>query len=132
VAWVLATALAGGLGAALRYVVGQSVAAWSDNRRHWATVGVNVLGSFLLGLAIGYNHFLAISAPAGGLRWWYSIVGTGFLGGFTTFSAAMVETLQLWQCERRATAVRYLLGTAAAAIIAAAAGMAISMELLSR
>ncbi|WP_404445254.1 CrcB family protein [Microbacterium marinum] len=52
------------------------------------TMGVNIVGSFLLGLLLGV---LGDRRP--GLR---LLVGTGFLGGFTTYSAFAVHSLQVF------------------------------------
>lgn len=71
----------------------------------WATLSVNVAGS----LAIGF--YAALTGPDGRL-----LVGprqrqfvmTGFCGGFTTFSAFSLETLQLAQTGRPAVAALYI------------------------
>lgn len=75
-------ALAGGLGACLRLLVDRAVS--ERTRRPLGTLVVNVTGSFALGLAVA-------ALPAGEL----SVLGTGVLGGYTTFSAASVEALAL-------------------------------------
>ncbi len=48
----------------------------------WATVGINVAGSFLLGVLVSSHTF------SDDLR---TVVGVGFLGGFTTFSTFSVQ-----------------------------------------
>lgn len=50
----------------------------------WATLGVNAAGSFLLGIVVG-----ALDDRRPHLR---ALLGTGALGGFTTYSAFAVET----------------------------------------
>ena len=77
--WV---ALAGGLGAVLRHLVHLGVhRSGSPSTR--ATLAVNILGSF--GIGIAYAALLP-SAPQAA-----TILATGLLGGFTTFSTASVE-----------------------------------------
>ena len=58
------------------------------------TIVINLSGSLLLGLAIGLADAAVLPDPS------RLIVGTGFLGGYTTFSASSVETVRLLQ-ERR-------------------------------
>ena len=77
-------ALAGGLGAVARF---HSDAAIGRLRR-WpmpvGTLAINTVGSGLLGLITGWVTFHS-GAPE-----WAAVAGTGFMGGFTTFSTASV------------------------------------------
>lgn len=73
----LLVALGAGVGAPLRYAVAQR---W-DDRFPRGTLAVNVLGSLLLGL-------LSALAPSGDAT---ALLGTGFCGGFTTYSAFAVQ-----------------------------------------
>jgi len=77
--------LGASLGAPSRWLVDRAVAARNDSVFPWGTFAVNVLGSFLLG---------AIAAAALGEAW-YALLGTGFCGGFTTFSTFSLETFRL-------------------------------------
>lgn len=113
----LLVALAGGLGAATRFVLDGTV------RRRWrhtlpvATIAINVAGSFLIGVLAG-------AAP---LDPDYRLVAaTGFCGGFTTFSTAMVETVRLVQAGELRHAVVNLLGTLVLAVGAASLGFALA------
>lgn len=85
---VVAIALAGGLGAVARLVVGGNLQQWSGMTFPIGTAAINVAGSFVLGLVM--SSATASFAPA-----WVAIIGTGFLGGFTTFSTASVDTADL-------------------------------------
>lgn len=94
---VLAMALAGGLGAAARFVVDGLVKARARSHFPAGTLTVNLLGSFVLGLVTG--------AVASGADARLSLVaGTGFCGGFTTFSTASVEAVRLLGDRRPRTA----------------------------
>lgn len=85
----LAVAVGGGLGALARYVVEGVIAPRQQSPFPLSTLVVNVSGSTLLGALIG--------AATGGhvpttlLDW----LGTGFLGGYTTFSTFTYETVRL-------------------------------------
>jgi fluoride exporter len=86
---VLLVALGGAVGSVARYGVGVAAARWFGLAFPWGTLAVNVIG----GLAIGV---LAARVPADddNLR---LLVGTGLLGGFTTFSAFSLETVRLME-----------------------------------
>lgn len=78
------------LGANARYLAGAWIAARTPAGFPWATIAINLVGSFLLGLV------LVLTADRGIGPWWVRpAVGVGFLGSFTTFSAFSVETVAL-------------------------------------
>ncbi len=120
----LLVGLAGGLGAASRFLVDDNVTRWlartgrtgSGVSLPWATVAINVSGSLLLGLLTGLaaGHLLDADLVA--------VAGTGFCGGYTTFSTATVETLRLALRRETPLAVVNALGTTAAALAAAGLG----------
>lgn len=87
-----------------------------------ATVGINVLGAFLLGLLLGT---LARGGPdVGRRRDLRLLLGTGMLGGFTTYSALATDTGLLLADNRPGTALLYALGTLIEGAGAAGAGLA--------
>lgn len=112
--WV---ALAGALGAVARFEVDGAVQQRWTTRFPWATFSINVTGSLLLGVLTGLTLFHG--AP-GDLR---LIAGTGFCGGYTTFSTASVEAVRLLQQRSYATAALAVLGTVYATIGVAALGL---------
>lgn len=116
----LALALAGGLGAATRFVVDTFLARRNPYRTPLGTLVVNLTGSFVLGLLT--SGFLAGPAPSTGatIR---LVIGTGFCGGYTTFSTACVEAARLWSAEGRGVGARYAAATLVGSVIAAAAGL---------
>jgi CrcB protein len=78
------------------------------------TLVVNVTGSLLIGLLAGLAESRAVFGPEVRL-----LLVTGFLGGYTTFSAFSLETLLLLRAGQTATAfaavgLQVLLGVAAA------------------
>jgi CrcB protein len=82
----LAVVLGGVLGTGLRLGIGELLLPGSSFP--WATLAVNVIGSFALGLLVAK---VWPTAPA----WLRAGLGTGLLGSFTTFSAVMVSLLTL-------------------------------------
>lgn len=111
-------ALAGGLGAGARFVVDGALSA----RNRWsiplATLAINVVGSFLLGLVTAW---VADGAPPS-VR---LVAGVGFLGGFTTFSTASVELVRLARAQRPLAAVGLALAMLVLAVLAAFLGVAL-------
>lgn len=87
----------------------------------WGVMAVNVLGSFLIGLlAFGLLHGRAPLSP---------LLITGFLGGFTTFSAFSLDALRLWQAGQGAAAAAYVLGSVALSLGAVVAGATLARVL---
>ncbi|WP_084100974.1 CrcB family protein [Demequina sp. NBRC 110051] len=79
----------------------------------WDLVVINVVGSAALGAIDGY---IAVR----GARWWWPLVGTGMLGGFTTFSS--IAALE-WTSDAGPTAsLALLIATMTVAVVAAVAG----------
>lgn len=102
--------MAGALARAGIYEMASSVAAlWT----------VNLLGSFLLGIAAA--RFQHKSAPV------RLFVSTGFLGSFTTFSAFSAEWFKLLE-ESFTQGLLFAVGMTTLAVMAAAAGLAIGRK----
>lgn len=86
----------------------------------WTTVGINVAGSFLLGLLAAEHWFSRDLREA---------IGVGFLGGFTTFSTFSVQIVLEVDGGRTDKAAAYLIASVAGGIAAAAAGFALGRKL---
>lgn len=114
---VLAIALAGGAGAATRFVVDGLIVARARTALPVATLLVNESGSLLIGLLTGAALFHGLG-PA-----WLVVTATGFCGGYTTFSTAMIETVRLVQSGEWRWAVANALGTLLLCVAAAAVGV---------
>lgn len=117
----VAVALAAGIGAVLRYVVDQLVQRRARGDFPYGTLVVNVSGSFLLGLVTGLAmHRGLASTPS-------LIIGTGLAGGYTTLSTWAWETLALAETGDRLEASANVLGSFAAGLAAAAAGLGLAL-----
>ena len=112
--WV---ALAGAAGAVLRFVVDGHVLARSGGRLPWGTALVNLSGAFVLGIIAG-------AAPGHAFT---LIVGTGFLGAYTTFSTWMLESLLLGESGRINAAVVNVAGQLLVGLAVAALGFGLGL-----
>ena len=112
--WV---ALAGGLGAVARFAVDGVVRTRVSAAFPFGTVLVNVTGSFVLGIVTGLALGHVVSDE------WRLVVGTGFCGGYTTFSTASFETVRLVEQRRTAWALLNAVGTLVLTVGAAALGL---------
>ena len=96
----VAVALAGGLGAVCRFVLDAWVnARWplsvSGSTVKLGTFAMNVTGSLALGIVTGLTTRYAVDSQM------TLVIGTGFMGGYTTFSTAMWDALSLGRDEQR-------------------------------
>lgn len=95
---VLLICIGGFLGAICRYKFSLLLNSQFPNKIPFGTLFVNLFGSFLLGFIIArydseHIHFL---------------LGTGFMGAFTTFSTFNLEAVQLLQANKKTRAIAYL------------------------
>lgn len=111
---LVAVLIGGLLGTGLR--LGISALILPDDSFPWATLLINVVGSFALAFLVAR---VWPSAPA----WLRAGLGAGFLGSFTTFSALVVSLLTLTREGMAGLAVVYLLVSLAVGIAAAFAGL---------
>ncbi|MFE1646120.1 fluoride efflux transporter CrcB [Microbacterium sp. P01] len=113
---LLTIAVAGGCGAAARFALDSAITASSKSRIPVGTLVINISGSFLLALATGLLVGKLISADV------LAIAGTGFLGGYTTFSTASTQTVDLIRDRHFTDAAVYAAGMLLGSVVAAAAG----------
>ncbi|RYZ65862.1 MAG: CrcB family protein [Proteobacteria bacterium] len=90
------------IGVMLRYGIGLGTNRWFSGSFPWTTFGINLTGSFLIGLFSGYAERQSVSEE------WRMAIMVGLLGGFTTFSTFSFETLRLYENGDRVTAAIYL------------------------
>lgn len=118
---LLAVAAGGALGAVLRHLVSVSLA--GRGRIPWGVLVVNVVGSFIAGVALG--------APLGGA---YSsavqlVIVSGVCGGLTTFSTFAVDTVQLVLAGKYRAALASVGLTLALGMPAALGGLLLGLAL---
>jgi CrcB protein len=114
-------AVAGGVGAVLRFVVDGIVRTATGARVPWGTAIINVSGSFLLGLLTG---LVTRGMPEAVLL----VLGSGLLGGYTTFSTASVDTVRLLQQRRTGASLLYGVGVLVLSVAAALLGLALAVS----
>jgi fluoride exporter len=114
-------AVGGMMGTGLRYLITVVTPRWSGVPV--ATLGINVVGAFLLGVLL--ELLAERSIDAGWSRRIRLAVGTGGLGGFTTYSALATDTAIL-ATTQPGQAAGYALGTVMLGAVASAAGIWLS------
>ena len=90
----------------------------------WGTLAINVVGSILMGLLVGWFAARGESMPA------RLFLATGVLGGFTTFSTFSLEAYGLIETGEIGAAMAYLLGSVVAGIAGLALGLLAMRQLL--
>jgi CrcB protein len=107
----------GALGAVARWAVAQTLP-HHHGEVPWATLLTNVAGCFLIGVLM-----VVVIEVVPGRALVRPFLGTGVLGGFTTFSTYAMDTRGLLAADRPAVAALYLAGTLAVGLLAAVAGL---------
>ena len=101
----LMVAVGGALGAVARYA-GYRAALRLEWHAALATLGINVLGSLLIGMM-----YVVVTERSGLSPNTQSLVTIGFLGAFTTYSTYSLDALKLLEQGQIVLALGYLLGT---------------------
>ncbi len=116
----LAIAAAGGIGAGARHLIDQALGSRVRGRFPWGILVVNLTGAFAIGVLAGLaaDHPLAVVAT------------TGFLGGYTTFSTASLDTVQLLGKRRYRAALANGAGMLVAAVALAVCGILLGRSLV--
>ncbi|MGH3307321.1 MAG: fluoride efflux transporter FluC [Nocardioides sp.] len=115
---VLAVSLGGGAGAVAR------LAAHRMAPEVWSTLAVNLAGCALIGVLVVLTTEVWRAHPL--IR---PFLGTGVLGGFTTFSTYTLDAHGLWVAGDRAAAAGYLVGTLLGCVAATAAAATLARSL---
>lgn len=114
--WLLVF-VGGGLGSLTRHGINRAGLAVLGPGFPWWTFAVNVAGSFAIGLLAGLFGALETGHNA------RLFLITGFLGGFTTFSAFSLDALTLWERGQSLQTAFYVLGSVVLSLLAAAVGL---------
>lgn len=132
---LLIVAAGGAIGAALRHLVGLGALRLIGSAFPFATMSVNIAGSFAMGALVAW---LALKADITG--WPGAIFGTGqnlrlflatgVLGGFTTFSAFSLDAMLLWERGEAGLAAFYVLGSVTLSLGGLIAGLAFVRALI--
>ena len=120
-------ALGGALGSVARFVTVTASNRLIGTSFPFGTLLVNVLGSFAIGFIA--TIMLRKYADAESARYFLT---TGFLGGFTTFSAFSLELLQLMQGGETALALLYILASIVLGLLAVFAGFALAQHTMEQ
>ena len=110
--WI-AVAVGGALGAMARYAISTWIFQVSSHKFPYATLTVNVLGSFVMGIL-----FVVIIERCALPVEMRSLWMIGFLGAFTTFSTFSLDALGLWQNGHLFMALLYVLATVVLCLLA--------------
>ncbi|MBC3189851.1 fluoride efflux transporter CrcB [Pseudonocardia sp. C8] len=121
---VAAVAAGGVLGAEARYLLSSAFPA-PPGGWPWTTFWINITGCLLIGVL--YTVLAEVAARPHPLA--RPLLGAGMLGGYTTFSAWSVETVQLLDGGAYGTAVGYALVSPLAAVLACAGGVAVTRRI---
>ena len=114
----LLVGLGGLCGVLARYGIGK--ATLHTDALLWSTVGINIVGSFLLGLLAAEHWFSRDLREA---------LGVGFLGGFTTFSTFSVQIVLDVDGGEPWRALAYLMASVVGGVAAAACGYVLGRKL---
>lgn len=109
-----AIGIGGGLGAMARFSMNAGILRVLGDGHPWGTLLINVLGSFIMGvLAVRFSQSGAEVSPE--LR---AFLTTGFLGGFTTFSAFSLDFVTLWERGEPYYALAYMAASVIGSVLA--------------
>ncbi|MCM2399340.1 fluoride efflux transporter CrcB [Rhizobium sp. S95] len=122
---ILLVAAGGAVGSVCRYLVGLGALRLLGSSFPWGTLTVNVVGCF--GIGVLAELIVARFGASADLR---LLLITGFLGGFTTFSAFALDAVSLFERGAAFSSVVYLASSIVVSIAATVAGMLLMRSVL--
>ena len=120
----LAAVVGGALGSGARFLVYVTLMPLLGLAFPWATITVNIVGSFLMGAVVE-----ASSSLLDGSALWRTFLATGVLGGFTTFSAFSLDVFELFERRQPVLALVYVAASVVISIVALAGGFTLVRSL---
>jgi CrcB protein len=122
---VVFVAVGGAAGSVCRYLLGLWTVRQFGGNFPWGTLAVNIIGSFAIGLLAELIARRLDSSPEMRL-----LLITGFLGGFTTFSAFSLDVIGLFERGSIIAAASYVIASVAISLCAVFAGLALARAML--
>lgn len=116
---ILIVALGGSLGSIIRYIGVKTIDNQFNTHFPVGTFSVNIIGSFIIGVV-----YALIARKTGASENWILFIGTGFCGGFTTFSAFAFENISLLNQRMGVTSILYVVSSVTLGLLAVVGGMA--------
>ncbi|KAA9129961.1 fluoride efflux transporter CrcB [Microbacterium caowuchunii] len=113
----LLAVLGGGIGASLRFVLDGLIMRRVHNGYPWGTFIINSTGSLILGFLTGLSDSSVLDSA------WLFIIGGGVMGGYTTFSTAMVDTVHMLQKRTYGRALWNAIGMIVVTVVLALLGL---------
>ncbi|MCB8963730.1 MAG: fluoride efflux transporter CrcB [Bacteroidales bacterium] len=122
---ILIVGLGGFIGSALRFLVTRWFQVQTASQFPWGTFTVNIIGSFVIGLAFGLSEKGNLLTPE-----WRLFITVGLCGGFTTFSSLSNDTLLLLQGREFVAASLYIALSFFLGLLAVFAGRFVTTQIL--
>ncbi len=121
---LVAVLLGGAIGSAARHGLNLAALRWFGSATPYATAIVNLLGSLVIGVLAGAlaSDRLTLTATE------RAFIFTGLLGGFTTFSSLMFDTLVLGQAGAGAKSIANLAGQVVLGLVLVYAGYRLGLR----
>lgn len=117
---LLLVMLGGAFGAGARHLLGRLAIGWFGPGYPIGTLAANILGGFAMGILAASLARLDVGGEQTRL-----LIGTGLLGGFTTFSAFSLDVVVMAERGDWAGAAGYVLLSVAGALLALVAGLSL-------
>lgn len=123
---VLYVAAGGAIGASLRHLLSAAFLRLGGTGFSYGTFTANVLGSFAMGILVGWLALRVSGGEAARL-----FLGVGLLGGFTTFSAFSLEAVLMLEKKAYGAFAAYAAGSVVLSLIALIAGLILARKIFA-